>query len=112
MIDNKIRGSIINISSQMGHVGGLDRSIYCASKFALRGLTECWRHEMRRDNIRVILINPSEVTTAFNNKKRIERESEAKKLTPNEIAHSIIAAINMDKRGFIPELNVWATNPF
>ena len=105
-------GTIINIGSSAALKGFPSGSVYCASKFALRGLTECWRHEMRRDNIRVILINPSEVTTAFNNKKRIERENESKKLTPDEIAHSIIAAINMDKRGFIAELNVWATNPF
>ena len=67
---------------------------------------------MRGDNIRVMLINPSEVPTAFNNKQRIEREDEPKKLSPNEIAHAIISAIELDDRGFIPELNVWATNPF
>ena len=106
------RGTIINIGSSASLKGFPSGSVYCASKFALRGLTECWRHELRRDNIRVILVNPSEVTTAFNNKKRIERDEEKKKLTPKEIAHAIVSAIKMDKRGFIPELNVWATNPF
>ena len=67
---------------------------------------------MRGDNIRVMLINPSEVPTAFNNKQRKERGDEPKKLSSNEIAHAIISAIEMDDRGFIPELNVWATNPF
>ena len=105
-------GTIINIGSSASVSGFPSGSVYCASKFALRGLTECWRHELRRDNIRVILVNPSEVTTAFNNKKRIEREEEAKKLTSKEIAHAIVSAVKMDKRGFIPELNVWATNPF
>ena len=105
-------GSIINIGSSASLNGFPSGSVYCASKFALRGLTECWRHELRRDNIRVILINPSEVTTAFNNKKRIERDEEENKLTPKEIAHAIVSTIKMHKRGFIPELNVWATNPF
>jgi len=105
-------GTVINIGSSASTKGFPSGSVYCASKFALRGLTECWRHELRRDNIRVILVNPSEVTTAFNNKKRIERDEEEKKLTPKEIAHAIVSAIKMDKRGFIPELNVWATNPF
>ena len=105
-------GTIINIGSSASLNGFPSGSVYCASKFALRGLTECWRHELRRDNIRVILINPSEVTTAFNNKKRIERNEEENKLTSKEIAHAIVSAIKMDKRGFIPELNVWATNPF
>ena len=105
-------GTVINIGSSASTNGFPSGSVYCASKFALRGLTECWRHELRKDNIRVILVNPSEVTTAFNNKKRIERDEEEKKLTPKEIAHAIVSAIKMDKRGFIPELNVWATNPF
>ena len=105
-------GTIINIGSSAASSGFPSGSVYSASKFALRGLTECWRHELRRDNIRVILVNPSEVTTAFNNKNRTEREVQDNKLRPSEISHVIISAIQMDDRGFIPELNVWATNPF
>ena len=105
-------GTIINIGSTASTNGFASGSVYCASKFALRGLSSCWRHELRRDNIRVMLVNPSEVPTAFNNKNRDEREEEPKKLTSKEIAHAIISTIEMDSRGFIPELNVWATNPF
>ena len=105
-------GTIINIGSSAATSGSPSGSVYSASKFVLRGLTECWRHELRRDNIRVILVNPSEVTTAFNDKNRTEREVQDNKLRPSEISHVIISAIQMDDRGFIPELNVWATNPF
>jgi 3-oxoacyl-[acyl-carrier protein] reductase len=105
-------GMIINIGSSAATSGFPSGSVYCASKFALRGLTECWRHELRRDNIRVVLVNPSEVPTAFNNKDRVEREEQENKLSSKEISHAIVSTINMDKRGFIPELNVWATNPF
>ena len=105
-------GMIINIGSSAATSGFPSGSVYCASKFALRGLTECWRHELRRDNIRVVLVNPSEVPTAFNNKERVEREEQENKLSSKEISHAIISTINMDKRGFVPELNVWATNPF
>ena len=105
-------GMIINIGSSAATSGFPSGSVYCSSKFALRGLTECWRHELRRDNIRVVLVNPSEVPTAFNNKDRVEREEQENKLSSKEISHAIISTINMDKRGFIPELNVWATNPF
>jgi 3-oxoacyl-[acyl-carrier protein] reductase len=106
------QGAIINIGSTAASSGFPSGSVYCASKFALRGLTECWRHELRKENIRVILVNPSEVTTAFNSENRKEREEVANKLSPNEIAHAIISTIEMDKRGFVPELNIWATNPF
>ena len=40
MIKNKIRGNIINISSQLGHVGAYNRTAYCTSKFAVEGLTK------------------------------------------------------------------------
>ena len=39
MIKNKIKGNIINISSQLGHVGGYNRTAYC-NKFGLEGLTK------------------------------------------------------------------------
>lgn len=105
-------GDIINIASTASLKGFARGSIYSASKFALRSLTECWRAELRKDNIRVMQVNPSEVTTAFNAADRTERPEEAKKLRSIEIAHSILAMLTMDNRGFIPELTVWATNPF
>ncbi|WBM73629.1 SDR family oxidoreductase [Saprospira grandis] len=106
------KGNIVNIASTAGLKGFATGSIYASSKFALRGLTQCWQAELRPHNIRVQLVNPSEVTTAFNQKDRVERTEEAKKLRSQEIAHAIASALEMDDRGFIPELTVWATNPF
>jgi len=105
-------GDIINVASTAALKGFARGSVYSASKFALRSLTECWRAELRKDNIRVMQVNPSEVTTAFNAADREERPEEAKKLRSIEIGHSIMAMLTMDDRGFIPELTVWATNPF
>ncbi len=105
-------GTIINIGSTASLKGYRNGSIYAASKFAVRCLTQCWQAELREHNIRVCQINPSEVTTAFGNPTRIEREEIHNKLRSKEIAHAIISAIQMDSRGFINELNVWATNPF
>jgi NAD(P)-dependent dehydrogenase (short-subunit alcohol dehydrogenase family) len=56
-------GSIINISSQMGHVGGANRSIYCASKFALEGLTKAMAIELGPHGIRVNTICPTFIET-------------------------------------------------
>ncbi|MEE2954265.1 MAG: SDR family oxidoreductase [Bacteroidota bacterium] len=105
-------GTIINIGSTASLKGYKNGSIYASSKFAVRCLTQCWQAELRPCNIRVCQINPSEVTTAFGNPKRKEREQVYNKLTPKEISHAIISAIEMDDRGLINELNVWATNPF
>ena len=105
-------GTIINIGSTASLKGYKNGSIYSSSKFAVRCLTQCWQAELRPHNIRVCQVNPSEVTTAFGNPKRVERRDVDNKLTPKEISHSIISAIEMDDRGFVNELNIWATNPF
>jgi len=105
-------GTIINIGSTASLKGYKNGSIYSSSKFAVRCLTQCWQAELRPHNIRVCQVNPSEVTTAFGNSSREEREDVANKLTPKEISHSIISIIEMDDRGFVNELNIWATNPF
>jgi 3-oxoacyl-[acyl-carrier protein] reductase len=105
-------GNIVNIASTAGTKGYAGGSIYASSKFALRGMTQCWQAELRPFNVRVILINPSEVTTAFGREERKERPEQPNKLRGEEIAHAIKGALEMDDRGFIPELTVWATNPF
>ena len=105
-------GTIINIGSTASLKGYQTGSIYASSKFAVRCLTQCWQAELRPHNIRVCQINPSEVTTAFGNPDRIEKDEVHNKLTSKEISHAITSAIEMDDRGFINELNVWATNPF
>lgn len=105
-------GNIINIGSTASLRGYEGGTIYASSKFAIRGMTECWRTELRIYNIRVMLINPSEVTTAFGSADREEREEQPKKLRSRDIALVIKSVLEMDDRGFIPELQIWATNPF
>jgi 3-oxoacyl-[acyl-carrier protein] reductase len=105
-------GNIVNIASTAAKKGYEKGTIYASSKFALRGMTECWQAELRKYNVRVILINPSEVTTAFGNPERIERNERSNRLRSEEIAHAVKASLEMDDRGFIPELTVYATNPW
>ena len=105
-------GDIVNIASTASLKGYKMGSIYAASKFALRGLSQCWQAELRPYNVRVIQINPSEVPTAFAKVDRVEKPLEDNKLTPKEIADTMVAALKMDRRGFIPEVSVFATNPF
>ena len=106
------QGTIINIGSSASVKGFKYGSIYSASKFALRGLSQCWQAELRPFNIRVCQVNPSEVTTAFAQENRKERQELDNKLAPEEIAHTIIALLEMRNKGYVPEVNVWATNPF
>lgn len=56
-------GSLMTISSQMGHVGGIDRAVYCASKFAVEGFTKAMAIEWGAKGIRVNTICPTFILT-------------------------------------------------
>ena len=104
-------GAIVNIGSTASHRGAPNGTAYYASKFALRGMTECWRGELRKHNVRVMLINPSEVITNFSVTAGLSQAAEPTKLQPSDIAHAVKTALEMDDRGFVTELTVFATNP-
>lgn len=104
-------GNIVNISSTSGLRAGAGSSAYASTKFALRGLTEVWRSELRQHNVRVMLVNPSEVVTEFAQRAGRNQQPHQAKLRGEEIAHAVVGMLAMDDRGFIPELSVWATNP-
>lgn len=105
------RGNIVNIASTAGLRGAANGTAYYASKFALRGMTECWRAELRKHNIRVILVNPSEVVTNFFATAGLAQQVNETKLRGEDIAYAVKATLEMEDRGFVPELSVFATNP-
>jgi 3-oxoacyl-[acyl-carrier protein] reductase len=105
------RGNIVNIASTAGTRGAPNGTAYYASKFALRGMTECWRGELRQHNVRVFLINPSEVLTPFFDNIGKPQADNPTKLHAEDIAHAVKAVLEMDDRGFTPELSIFATNP-
>lgn len=105
-------GNIINIGSTAALKGFANGSAYVASKFAVSGLTECWRAELRPYNVRVMQVNPSEVITDFMTKSGFEIKNEENKLKPEDIAHTIASMLTMRDTGFIPDASVWATNPW
>jgi len=63
LLAEKKRGSIINISSQMGHVGARHRTLYCASKWAIEGFTKALAVELAPNGIRVNSIAPTFIET-------------------------------------------------
>ncbi len=105
------RGNVVNISSTASLRGAPMGTAYYASKFALRGMTECWRGELRKYNIRVFLINPSEVITNFGAAAGFNQKDNGSKLRPEDIAHMVKAVLEMNDRGFTPELSIFGTNP-
>ncbi|WP_284379829.1 SDR family NAD(P)-dependent oxidoreductase [Amylibacter marinus] len=63
MKDNGVQGSIIHLSSQMGHVGGTDRTVYSASKHALEGMVKAMAIEWGELGIRINTICPTFIRT-------------------------------------------------
>ena len=105
-------GAIVNVASTAATKGFQGGTAYGASKFALRGMSETWREELRRHDVKVILINPSEVITEFSRRAGYEQKVTDKKLRPEDIAQAIVAALSLSPRALIPEFAVFANNPF
>lgn len=91
-------GSLINISSQMAHVGGIDRSVYCASKFAVEGFTKAMAIEWGRSGIRVNTICPTFVRTplteqTFEQPERVRWIEEKIKIGRTGVVEDIMGAV-------------------
>jgi NAD(P)-dependent dehydrogenase (short-subunit alcohol dehydrogenase family) len=87
-------GSIIHISSQMGHVGGPDRSVYSASKFAVEGLTKSMAIDLAPHNIRVNTICPTFIDT----------ELAAKSLRDPDFKAFVLSKIKLGRLGQLEDI--------
>ena len=103
------QGDIVNIASTSGTKGAKGGTAYAASKWAVRGITQCWQAELRPHGIRVISLCPSEVQTSWMG--RVGRNN-PNKLYAKDIADTIMAALNMPRNVLWPEVAVFANNPW
>jgi NAD(P)-dependent dehydrogenase (short-subunit alcohol dehydrogenase family) len=97
-------GTIITISSQMGHVGAADRTVYCATKHAIEGMTKALAVELAPFGIRALSIAPTFVRT----------EMTATQLDDPEIGPRLLAQIPQGRFGNVDEVAdavVYAASP-
>jgi len=104
-------GHIVNISSMAGLIGMFGYSLYCTTKYALVGFSECLRSELKRFNIVVTLVCPPEVDTPFvtEEAKTLPHESRVVKnlaglMTPQQAAKAIVRGIQKKKFLVVPTL--------
>lgn len=102
-------GDIVNIASTSGMKGAKGATVYAASKWAVRGMTQCWQADLRPHGIRVIAICPSEVQTNWMGKSG---RNNPNKLYADDIAATIMAGLAMPRRVLWTELAVFANNPW
>jgi 3-oxoacyl-[acyl-carrier protein] reductase len=109
MMKARGQGDIVNIASTSGMKGAATATPYAASKWAVRGISQCWQAELRPLGIRVVCVCPSEVQTSFGGKAG---RNNPNKLYAEDIGATIMAALNMPRRALWPELAVFANNPW
>jgi 3-oxoacyl-[acyl-carrier protein] reductase len=102
-------GDIINIASTSGTKGAKGYTAYAGSKWAVRGISQCWQAELRPHGIRVMCLLPSEVQTNWMGRAG---RNNPNKLYAHDIAATIFAALEMPRNVLWPEVPVFANNPW
>ena len=102
-------GDIVNIASTSGTKGAKGATVYAGSKWAVRGISQCWQAELRPHGIRVMCILPSEVQTNWMGRTG---RNNPNKLFARDIANTIFAGLDMPRNVLWPELPVFANNPW
>ncbi len=102
-------GDIVNLASTSGMKGAKGGTAYAASKWAVRGISQCWQAELRPHGIRVVCVCPSEVQTNWMGRTG---RNNPNKLYADDIAATIMAGLNLPRRVLWPELAVFANNPW
>lgn len=94
MLRDEVRGTLIHMGSQMGHVGGPNRSLYCASKWALEGMSKAFALDLAPHGIRSNTIAPTFIETPLT---KPFFEDEAFKV-------SVLAKIKLGRLGRVEDL--------
>ena len=102
-------GDIVNIASTSGMKGAKGATAYAGSKWAMRGITQCWQADLRPHGIRVICICPSEVQTNWMGRGG---RNNPNKLYADDIASTIMTGLAMPRRVLWTELAIFANNPW
>ena len=109
---DKNEGDIFNVASTAGLTGNPNISAYCASKFAVMGMSESLMKEVRKNNIRVITLTPSTIESDMTIELGIATKgSEESVLQPEDFAELIVSGLKLPRRALLKSAALWSTNP-
>jgi len=110
-LKRKANSDLIFIGSEAALKGSRKGAVYCASKFALRGFTQALREECSKSNVRVCLINPGMVRTAFFEHLAFEPgNDETNTILPEDVAHAVSYVLGSRSQIVIDEINLSPLN--
>ena len=110
-LKRKPHSNLIYIGSEAALKGSRKGSLYCASKFALRGFTQALRDECGTSSVRVSLINPGMVKTHFFDSLSFQPGDDAShSLSPDDIAETVSYILHSNKNSVIDEINLNPAN--
>jgi NADP-dependent 3-hydroxy acid dehydrogenase YdfG len=105
------RGDLVFIGSEAALTGSRKGSIYCASKFALRGFAQALREESAKSGVRVSIINPGMVKTPFFDELNFEPGSRpSESILPADIAEMVALVLNLRQGSVIDEITCSPVN--
>jgi len=100
-------GQIVNIGSVVGYMGVARGTAYVGTKWALRGMNECWREELYPDGIKVAYVAPGYVITEFGGRKEDYSSPDAEwALRPEDVAHAVESIVDQGPNSDIREVVV------
>jgi len=100
-------GDIVLIGSESGLQGAKMGAVYCATKFAIRGLAQSLRADCAGSNIRVILVNPGPVSSNFFDELNFEPQAgQDFAIEPESIAETVLSALQQPRNVVLDEINI------
>jgi 3-oxoacyl-[acyl-carrier protein] reductase len=104
-------GTIVNVASLAGRNGFVGGTAYTASKHAVLGFGRSLMLELRKDGIRVITVCPGSVDTAMLRDQPLLPTKPERILRPEDVADTILHAVELPGRAMVSELDIRPTNP-
>ena len=102
------RGNIITIASGAGKQGFPNLAAYCASKFGVIGFSQALAEEVGDDGIKVSVILPGTIATAFGGRDRTAvRAAGRKALEPEDVAQAVLYLLTQPETAWTAEMNLW-----
>jgi len=105
------RGHVVNVASLAGRNPVPNAAAYSASKHAVLGFSKSLFAEVRKQGVRVTAVCPGSVVTPFFDKSGGELRNPDGKLRPEDVADTVLAALQLPERALVSELDLRPTNP-